>query len=92
MTDEHARDERLRLFLGLRLPEPALDAVEAWQNAHLERMRVVPRGHLHLTLAFLGHRPAGELPAIVEALRGAAAHSSGITHSQRREQQYQRGQ
>ena len=66
-------DERLRLFLGLRLPEPALDAVEAWQNAHLERMRVVPRGHLHLTLAFLGHRPAGELPAIVEALRGAAA-------------------
>ena len=66
-------DERLRLFLGLRLPEPALDAVEAWQKAHLERMRIVPRGHVHLTLAFLGHRPAGELPAIVEALRGAAA-------------------
>src|SRR5437016_10797101 len=66
-------DERLGLFLGLRLPEHALDAVEAWQRAQLERMRAVPRGHLHLTLAFLGHRPAGELPAIVEALRGAAA-------------------
>jgi RNA 2',3'-cyclic 3'-phosphodiesterase len=68
-----AGDERLRLFLGLRLPGYALDAVETWQREQLERMRVVPRGHLHLTLAFLGHRPAGELPAIVEALRGAAA-------------------
>jgi 2'-5' RNA ligase len=66
-------DERLRLFLGLRLPEPALDAVEAWQRERLERMRVVPRAHLHLTLAFLGHRPAGELPGVVEALRAAAA-------------------
>jgi len=74
LTGEHdARDERLRLFLGLRLPEPALDAVEAWQDAHLERMRVVPRGHLHLTLAFLGQRSAGELPEIVGALREAAA-------------------
>ena len=33
----------------------------------------MPRGHLHVTLAFLGHRPAGELPAIVTALREAAA-------------------
>ena len=65
-------DERLRLFLGLPLPGPALDAVEAWQHAHLERMRIVPRDHLHVTLAFLGHRPAGELPAIVGALREAA--------------------
>jgi 2'-5' RNA ligase len=66
-------DERLRLFLGLRLPEPVLDAVEAWQLASLRDVRPVPRDNLHLTLAFLGHRPAGELPAIVEALRGAVA-------------------
>jgi 2'-5' RNA ligase len=65
-------DERLRLFLGLRLSEPALDAVEEWQHAHLRDMRVVPREHLHVTLAFLGHRPAGELPGILEALRAAA--------------------
>ncbi|HEX5245761.1 MAG TPA: 2'-5' RNA ligase family protein [Gaiellaceae bacterium] len=64
--------ERIRLFLGLRLPGSALDVVEAWQHAHLQRMRIVPRGHLHLTLAFLGHRPAGELPGILEALREAA--------------------
>jgi len=66
-------DERLRLFLGLRLPEPVLDACEAWQRAHLGGVRVVPREHLHVTLAFLGHRPAGELDAIVEELRAAAA-------------------
>jgi RNA 2',3'-cyclic 3'-phosphodiesterase len=70
-------DERLRLFLGLRLPEPALDAVETWQRERLERMRVVPRAHLHITLAFLGHRPAGDLPGVVEALRAAAAEVRG---------------
>ena len=66
-------DERLRLFLGLRLPEPVLDACEAWQREHLGGVRVVPREDLHVTLAFLGHRPAGELDAIVGELRAAAA-------------------
>jgi len=65
-------DERLRLFLGLRLPEQVLDVCEAWQHAHLGGVRVVPREHLHITLAFLGHRPAAELAAIVGALREAA--------------------
>jgi RNA 2',3'-cyclic 3'-phosphodiesterase len=68
-------DERLRLFLALRPPDAALDTLAAWQREHLTAdVRVVPREHLHITLAFLGHRPAGELPGILEALR-AAAHS-----------------
>jgi 2'-5' RNA ligase len=71
-------DERLRLFLALRLPEPALDVLEAWQREHLPGgvqpdLRVVPREQLHVTLAFLGHRPAGELPVILAALQEAAA-------------------
>ena len=66
-------DERLRLFLALRLSDEVLDEVERWQRAQLRGVRVVPREHLHVTLAFLGHRPAGELEAIVSALRGAAA-------------------
>ena len=66
-------NERLRLFLGLRLPEQVLDACEAWQQAQLAGVRVVPREHLHVTLAFLGHRPATELDAIVGALREAVA-------------------
>ena len=65
-------DERLRLFLALRLPDDALDEVEAWQREHLPGVRAVPREHLHVTLAFLGHRPAGELESIVGALGSAA--------------------
>jgi 2'-5' RNA ligase len=66
-------DGRLRLFLALRLPEPVLDAVESWQRNALAGIRIVPREHLHVTLAFLGSRPAAELDRIVEALRAAAA-------------------
>ena len=71
-------DERLRLFLALRVPDDVLDEVERWQHEHLRDVRAVPREHLHVTLAFLGHRPAGELGAIVGALRGAAAGAGEI--------------
>jgi 2'-5' RNA ligase len=71
-------DERLRLFLALRVPDDALDEIEAWQREHLRGVRTVPRGHLHVTLAFLGHRPAGELQAIAGALRDAAAGAGEI--------------
>jgi RNA 2',3'-cyclic 3'-phosphodiesterase len=67
-------DERIRLFLALRLPEPVLDGVVRWQRERLPGgLRVVAREHLHVTLAFLGHRPGAELPAIVAELRAAAA-------------------
>ena len=66
-------NERLRLFLALRIPEDVVDDIERWQREQLSGVRAVPREHLHVTLAFLGHRPAGELAAIVAALRDAAA-------------------
>jgi 2'-5' RNA ligase len=71
-------DERLRLFLALRLPDDVLDEVERWQRAELAGARVVRREHLHVTLVFLGHRPAGELEAVVGALRDAAAEAREI--------------
>jgi len=71
-----ASDERLRLFLALRLPEPVLDALEAWQQQHLRGVRAVARESLHVTVAFLGHRPAGELDEILRELREAAADAS----------------
>ncbi|HEY7178077.1 MAG TPA: RNA 2',3'-cyclic phosphodiesterase [Gaiella sp.] len=71
-------DERLRLFLALQLPDGTLDILERWQAEHLAGGRRVQRGSLHVTLAFLGSRPADELPAIVDALRGAAAGSGLI--------------
>ena len=64
--------DRLRLFCGLRLPGSTLDRLERWQAEHL-RGRVVPRGNLHVTLAFLGSRSAEDLTPVAEALRGAAA-------------------
>jgi 2'-5' RNA ligase len=73
-----ARDERLRLFLALRLPGDVLDEIERWQRERLRNVRVVPREHLHVTLAFLGHRPSGELDPIVGALREAAAGAGEI--------------
>lgn len=78
-----APDERLRLFLALRLPAAALDEIVAWQAEFLHGdthgdVRVVPRENLHVTLAFLGHRPAAELPAIAAALRSAAAAAGPI--------------
>jgi RNA 2',3'-cyclic 3'-phosphodiesterase len=41
--------------------------------AGVPEVRPLPPEHLHLTLAFLGHRPVEELDAILEALREAAA-------------------
>ena len=66
--------ERLRLFLAFLLPDGALDGLVRWQSAGLaapERARIVPRDNLHVTIAFLGSRPAGELEPIAGALREA---------------------
>jgi RNA 2',3'-cyclic 3'-phosphodiesterase len=71
-------DERLRLFLALRLPNDVLDEIERWQREQLRNVRAVRREHLHVTLAFLGHRPAAELEPIVCALRDAAAGAGEI--------------
>jgi len=69
--------ERARLFCALRLPDDVLDTVEAWGAEHLSE-RVVPRPNLHITLAFLGHRPVDELEGICEATRAAAAGGAQI--------------
>jgi 2'-5' RNA ligase len=69
-------DERVRLFCALRLPARTLDG-SPWRGsaalAGVPSVGPVPREHLHVTLAFLGHRPAGELESILGALREAAA-------------------
>lgn len=64
--------ERIRLFCALQLPEDAVERLVVWQGENLSHGRIVSPGNLHLTLAFLGGRPAAELPGVVEALRHAA--------------------
>ena len=62
--------DRLRLFCGLALPDPALDGIGRWQHEHLAG-RTVARANLHVTLAFLGSRPEDEVPAIADAVRAS---------------------
>jgi RNA 2',3'-cyclic 3'-phosphodiesterase len=69
-------DERLRLFLGLRLPDTVVAELAAWQARELAGGRIVPPENLHVTLAFLGGRPRRELSAIVDMLERAARSSS----------------
>jgi 2'-5' RNA ligase len=67
--------ERLRLFCGLRLPDETVEELSRWQAEAFGEaggVRVLGREQLHVTLAFLGSRPAGELEAIATELRAAA--------------------
>lgn len=68
------RGERIRLFCALDLPDAARSKLFSWASESLVgRGRLVPAENLHVTLAFLGHRPASEVPAILGELRAASA-------------------
>ncbi len=72
-------DGSLRLFCALTLPAEALDRLEAWQaGLPAGRYRRVPRENLHVTLAFLGSRPAAEVDAVAAELAAAAAGAGPI--------------
>lgn len=78
MSDLDRIPERsaLRLFYGLPLPLDVAERLAAWARATLEgrpTVRVLAPSQLHVTLAFLGRRPAGELPALRGALDDATA-------------------
>jgi 2'-5' RNA ligase len=73
--------DSLRLFLALRLPERALDAIVEWRASGLgapDDARLVRRDQLHVTLAFLGRRPVDELEPIGAELREASAGAGPI--------------
>jgi RNA 2',3'-cyclic 3'-phosphodiesterase len=64
----------LRLFVALELPPAARDALAAFRDAAADPAvwRPVAADALHLTLAFLGRRPAGDVAVIDGVLRAAA--------------------
>jgi RNA 2',3'-cyclic 3'-phosphodiesterase len=70
-------DERLRLFLALELGSAVTTALGNWVDSHLSGPRRVDG--FHVTLAFLGSRPARELDAIAGALRESAAECAPFT-------------
>jgi 2'-5' RNA ligase len=64
----------LRLFVALELPEAARAALVAFRDAAADPAiwRPVAPEAIHLTLAFLGRRPAGDVAAVGRVLRDAA--------------------
>ncbi len=68
-----AGDARLRLFLALDLPDHVREGLHTWAAAEIPDGRRVASDDLHVTLAFLGSRPAEEVDAIVAALRACVA-------------------
>jgi 2'-5' RNA ligase len=71
------RDEKLRLFLALELPEAVVDELGSWGARSLSGGRVPDS--FHVTLAFLGAKPRSELDSIVGVLREAAAEAVPFT-------------
>jgi 2'-5' RNA ligase len=78
MSGKHAH-ERLRLFLALELDADVTTALRLWADGHVigeGRRRV---DGFHVTLAFLGSRPASELDGIAGALRESVAECAPFT-------------
>lgn len=68
-------DARLRLFAALPLPPAAVERLVAWQVVELtglDETRLVPAENLHITLAFLGSRPAADADGVIHVLHEAA--------------------
>jgi RNA 2',3'-cyclic 3'-phosphodiesterase len=72
-------DVRIRLFCALSLPDEVVDAVLDWQAGLSKeiglsggRFRPVPPDNLHVTLAFLGHRPRRDVEPVAAELETAA--------------------
>jgi 2'-5' RNA ligase len=74
VTKERLKSPRARLFVALDLPEGVREGIGAWEKEALvdPGLRPVPVENLHITLAFLGHRPEKEIEAIGEAVRESA--------------------
>jgi 2'-5' RNA ligase len=68
--------ERPRLFCALVLPDDVVRRLVAWQRDAFDSVRdvrIVPPANLHVTLAFLGARPADDVGRVAACLRDAAA-------------------
>jgi 2'-5' RNA ligase len=72
----HQARERLRLFVALTLPDVTRHDLAAWQQAEVagrRGVRPIPESQLHITLVFLGSRPAADIEPICAAIRSRTA-------------------
>ena len=63
---EKPKQPRVRLFIALDLPDAVRAGIGRWSERALRdpALRPVPERSLHITFAFLGHRPESEIGAI----------------------------
>jgi len=69
-------DDRARLFVALELPAEIRGALYGWAREHaagVGRLRLVEPESLHVTLCFLGSRPATEVDEIAARCRDATS-------------------
>jgi 2'-5' RNA ligase len=71
VAKEQPKSPRARLFVALDLPDELRAGVVAWGRGELvdPALRPVAPESLHITLAFLGHRPEQEIGRIAEVVR-----------------------
>lgn len=71
VTEERPKSPRARLFVALDLPDETREGIVAWGREALAdpALRPVKPESLHVTLAFLGHRPEREIEQIAEVVR-----------------------
>jgi RNA 2',3'-cyclic 3'-phosphodiesterase len=65
-----------RLFVALDLPAEVRNGLVVWAREHagdLDRLRLVDPASLHVTLCFLGSRPASDVGEIAAACRAAVS-------------------
>lgn len=68
--------DKARLFVALALPDAVRAALVDWRRGPLalqDGLRPVAPEGLHVTLCFLGARPLGDVEAVTEHMRAAAA-------------------
>ena len=75
MTAERPENPRARLFIALDLPAALRTGIAAWGERELTdaALRPVPLESIHITLAFLGHRPEVEIERLAEIVKCLSA-------------------
>jgi RNA 2',3'-cyclic 3'-phosphodiesterase len=73
-VSDDAAPRRVRLFVALDLPPAAVSALAAFRDAAADPAvwRPLDDATFHVTLAFLGHRPETDVPAVRGVLGGLA--------------------
>jgi 2'-5' RNA ligase len=69
---------RLRIFCGIALPAEVREEIGRWQQDSLQsNARLVDARNLHVTLAFLGHRPAEDVGPVAAELEASTRSLAG---------------